>query len=538
MTTLKSHLLIAATLLAAAVSCSKNEGQVNSAEDLYLGEQEILLDYNGRDDISVELLSGNEWMFDSFIPANPQQDNEQWIEPDELYGDGNTVIAFQCTENTANRTRKAYMRFKLKGLYPEYRSVTVTQTGTPKVKTIPISDASSESITLYGEYAYTGEAEFISRTGFSIIKDNDTENPATVYCESSEKSFSYVYPIEPDSDYSVTAFAEDSNDNRFIGQDTQDICIRFSFGSPGLTGGTIRSEMDIKDICISVPYYFGDGNTYRVSASSTVEGLAVEETDVTFSKDGGIMTLPISGRTTETGKVTFTVTGLPESITEPISLTAVILQGGKDIVLYRESFGPLIPYPDGTDKAYNMTVSDPVNEPIKSISFLKEGQPSAEYIRTDANINVRHEPVMFPNTDNYPWASGSPVLIAASGTTGSIIISNLNIPDANNIRIDFGYRYTANHDINLTKNEIVIEYSTDGGETWNATAWETSKPWEKGKYVTIQSNGEIHGSEKFSLKITFSSSVEVQKPGLIEGSKLTKADEIRIDDIRIIGDFI
>lgn len=519
MRTLKSYLLIAATLLTAAVSCSKNEGQVNSAEDLNLDKQEILLDYNSRDDISVELLSENEWQFDSFIPDNPQQDNEQWIEPDALYGTGNAVVTFKCTENTAYRTRKAYMRFKLKGLYPEYRSVTVTQTGTPKVKTSPITDATSERITLSGEYTYAGEAEFISRTGFSIIKDNDTENPTTVYCESNEKTFSYIYPIELNSDYSVCAFAEDINGNMFTGESPQDISIRFSFGSPTLTGGTLRSEMDIKDISISVPYYFGDGNTYKVSASSSAEGLAVEETDVTFSKDGGVMTLPISGKTTKTGKVTFTLTGLPVSITEPVTLTADILQGGKDIVLYREDFGPKVPWPNGADKPYNMILSAPISLPIENIEFTKEGQSKATYIRDSDQLQIRHETKMYPKPGQYPWASGSPVIWANKDITASLTINNLNIPKADNLRIDFSYRCSQKP---VESKEILLEYSKDNGLTWENITWELTAKEATGQFIILQSNSTIEGSENFSLKITLHSIGE----------------EIRIDDIRIIGDFI
>ena len=183
-------------------------------------------------------------------------------------------------------------------------------------------------------------------------------------------------------------------------------------------------------------------------------------------------------------------------------------------VLYFETFGKAPEQPN----PFNLIgFKDPVGKPIVRVEFSREGQPHATYVRETNRTNIRHETVMYPQPKDYKWASGSPVLHAAKGFRGVLVISGLDIEGADGIQFDFGYRSGAAE----FQKEVTIEYSNDGGKTWTPVDWKLTKPYIKGKYMVARTSGKIVGSKDFSLRLTM--------------DVAPTATDVRIDDLRLTG---
>lgn len=183
-------------------------------------------------------------------------------------------------------------------------------------------------------------------------------------------------------------------------------------------------------------------------------------------------------------------------------------------VLYFETFGKA---PDRS-KPFNLIgFNHPVGEPIVQVEFFRQGQPRAEYIRETNRTNIRHETAMYPQPRDYKWASGSPVLHTPKGFRGVLVIRGIDIGRAEAIRLDFGYRSGASE----FQKDVAIEYSNDGGKSWNPVDWELTRPYVKGKYIVARTLGKIVGSEDFSLRLT------MDVPA--------SATDVRIDDLRLTG---
>ena len=261
--------------------------------------------------------------------------------------------------------------------------------------------------------------------------------------------------------------------------------------------------------------YFGDGESYTLTGSCDIEGLSLETKEVIFDPNGGEIRLAISGTPAKTGTATFTLTGLPGE-SASATVTTEVLEGGKGLLLYHETFGPT---PEKTS-VFNLvgypTAAGIVSDDI--VAFSRYGQPSAEYVRGTDRTNIRHETVMYPKPEHYAWASGSPILHTGTGFQGILTVNNLNLKGATNIKVDFGYRCGSS----FNKNDIVIEYSNGGGQNWIQVDWSLTKEHVTGQYVIAQSNDEIIGSENFSLRLTM-------------GNPKASID-IRIDDLRLTGD--
>lgn len=523
-TILKISLTLTSLLLFELSSCTYDDvDQINTPDDLKLSTSSITIGHTAKNDIVLDIATDAEWMIDTIFSKNPKY-TETWITPDIKKGYGNARVTINCLENEENLTRKSYVRFQYKEVYPEYRSFAITQTGVPNVSTNPVSNITVKSVTLSGKYGYHGAADFICKVGFSIIK-NDSKTPEIVYCPENIKDFSIDYPVEYNNEYVVTAFAEDNQGEKFYASNNKSVGIKFSLGAPTFNG-TIRTNVEVEDVYISVPYFFGDGKTYNVSATCDVEGLSVADTPVIFSMDGGTITLPVTGITKKTGIATFTLHGLPSSVTETVSISTEILRGGFNILLYREDCGPAKPNPDKPTKPYDMSKGCPVNEPITEIEWTKEEQPNAEYIRTTTNVTIRHDPNLTENKYKYSWGSGTPILNVAKNTEGTFIINHLNIEGASNIKMDFGLNPQSVSGLSDMGDVVKIEYSNDNGVSWVPVTWELKEEISEGleyQFVTAVTSGEIVGSTDFSLKFSLHS---------------VNASAVRIDDIRLFGDFI
>lgn len=514
--------LVLTSLLFGLGSCTYDVSQINSPDDLKLSTSSITIGHIVKDDIVLDITTDAEWMIDTIFSENPQ-DTETWITPNVRKGNGNTQVIINCLDNKRNLTRKSYVRFQYKAVYPEYRSFAITQTGVPNVSTNSISNITAKSVTLSGKYDYHGATDFLCKVGFSIIKNN-SETPEIVYCPENVKDFSIDYPVEYDNDYVFTAFVEDNQCEKFYASNSKSISIKFSLGDP-IFIGTIRTNVDVEGVYISIPYYFGDGNTYNVFATCDIEGLMVAKTPVIFFPDGGTITLPVTGTATETGTATFTLQGLPSCITETVSISTYILRGGFNMLLYREDCGPAKQNPTDKNKPYDMLKGSPANESITEIEWAKEGQPNVEYIRNSTNVTIRHDPNITKDKYKYEWGSGTPFLNVMKNTEGMFTIKHLNIEGASNIKMDFGLFPQSVSGISNMYDIIKIEYSNDNGLSWMPVTWELKEELSESMdylFVTAVTTGEIVGSKDFSLRF------------LLHSGNFA----IRIDDIRLFGDFI
>lgn len=493
--------------------CSEEFGQVTSQESMSLGSNSLVTDNEAKTDITLNLITEHDWVLDAILSATGSEEVD-WVTVYEQEGSGNSTVTLSCKRNETTADRSAYVRFKIKGAYPEYRTCTLTQTGTPVVTTGTIAGATAESITLSGSYVYTGE--YVAKTGFEIWSAENPDAPQSVYCETPGSEFSAVCPVEYGNDYSYKAFIEGKDGKRFLAANTENVSVRFSLGEPTVEG-ELRTNVETEDAFVIIPYYFGDGKSYTLTGSCDIEGLSLESKTMTFEPNGGEVRLAISGIPATTGTATFTLTGLPGESTS-VTVTAEVLEGGKGLVLFLETFGPT---PDNTS-VFNLigypTAIGVVSDDI--VSFSRFGQPSAEYVRGTDRTNIRHETKMYPKPENYAWASGSPVLHAGKSFQGMLTINNLNLKGATNIKLDFGYiSYVATF-----PKEIVIEYSNDGGATWTQVDWQLTVPYTPGgsthNYMLAETTEEIIGSEHFSLRLTLNSTL----------------GDSRIDDLRLTGD--
>ncbi len=504
------RLLTFVTWILAATSCSKDAGQVTSPESMILGCDSLRLGNDAQTEITLELTTDQAWVLDSVLPASGTEAVD-WLTVYDQEGSGNATVKLSCKQNENPADRLALVRFKIQGAYAEYRTCTVIQSGTPTVTTKAIVSTTAESITLAGSYTYTGE--YLSKTGFEIWKNDNTEEKEIVYAETSKSNFSLKYPVEHGNDYHYRAFVEGFAGKIFTADNEESISIRFTPKTPSIEG-TLRSNVEIKDAYVVFPYHFGDGKNYNVSATCNIEGVSIETQEVNFDPNGGEIRLKITGIPTTSGTATFSPTGFPEVFNE-VLVSTEILQGGSGLLLYHETFGPK---PDG-DKPYNLT-SKPIGEVIDDIEFSRIGQPSAEYIRYTDKTHIRHEPVRGSKPEDYVWASGSPVLYAAKNTQAILCINKLNVTDATNIKLDFGYCSYASKYLK----EITIEYSNDGGKTWTEVDWELTVPFVSGKYIQAQTISEIIGSNNLSLRLM----LDVPSNGA----------DVRLDDLRLLGDYL
>lgn len=489
--------------------CSEEFGQVTSQGSMSLGDYTLLTDNAAKEDITLDLVTEYGWALDAILSPTSSEVVD-WITVLNPEGFGRSTVSISCQSNEDPSDRSAYLRFKIKGAYPEYRTCTLTQTGTPAVTTGKVIATSAESITISGSYAYA--EEYVTRVGFEIWATGNPEATQKLYCESAKKSFSLVYPVEYGKEYSYRAFAESKDDKRFLADNDESIAIRFSLGTPSVDGN-VRTNVETKEACIVVPYYFGNGKSYTIGGSCDVDGLGIKATEVAFDPNGGEIRLPITGTPATTGTAIFTLKGFPGE-SEPITVSTEVLEGGEGLILYHETFGPT---PSETS-AFNLTGNLAIGVvPDDVVDFSRTGQPSAEYVRGTDKTNIRHEPKMYSKPAHYAWASGSPLLHAAAGSQGILTINKLNLKGASNIRFDFGYRCGSSL---YNDSDIVIEYSNDGGESWTPVAWEMTGAFTTGKYVIIQTTEEIVGSEDFSLRLTLN-------PASID---------VRIDDLRLTGD--
>ena len=507
------RLLTFVTWILAATSCSKDAGQVTSPESMILGCDSLRLGNDAQTEITLELTTDQAWVLDSVLPASGTEAVD-WLTVYDQEGSGNATVKLSCKQNENPADRLALVRFKIQEAYAEYRTCTVIQSGTPTVTTEPVSEVTAESITLSGTYAYTGSA--ITRTGFEVWENDNEETKEVVYAEGTATDFSLTYPITYGNDYRYRAFVEGFAGKVFPAENEERISIRFSLGTSEVEG-ELRTNAETKDVFVVVPYFFGDGKSYTISGSCNIEGLTIGSASVVFDPNGGEVRLPVTGTPATTGTATFTLTGFPHT-SEPVTVSTEVLEGGKGLVLYHETFGPnptqaspfnLVGYPTAPG-----IVSDDL------VDFSRYEQPQAEYVRGTDRTNIRHETKMYPKPENYAWASGSPVLHAGKGFQGMLTINNLNLKGATNIKFDFGY---INYQGTFPK-EIVIEYSNDGGKTWTPVDWHLTTEYKPGgsthNYMLAETTEEIVGSENFSLRLTLNS---------------TNGDS-RIDDLRLTGD--
>lgn len=494
--------------------CSEEFGQVTSQESMTLGDYTLLTDNEAKENITLDLVTEHDWALDAILSPTGSETIE-WVTVHNQEGSGNSTVTLSCQSNDESSDRSAYLRFKIKGAYPEYRTCTLTQTGTPVVTTKAIAGTTAESITLSGSYTYT--EDYVSKTGFEVWVTSDSETKQDLYCDAADKSFSAVCPIEYGKEYSYRAFVEGKDGKRFLAANDEAISIRFTLGTPSIDG-EMRTEVDTKEASVVIPYVFGDGMSYTLGGSCDMEGLSLETKEVTFDPNGGEVRLAISGTPTTTGTATFTLTGLPDT-SEPMTVSTEVLEGGAGLILYLETFGP---NPTETS-AFNLT-KDMVGIGVISddiVEFSRTGQPLAEYVRGTTDTNIRHETGMYSKPAHYAWASGSPCLHTGTNKQGIFTINHLNIKGAANIKFDFGYRCGSSP---IADSDIVIEYSNDEGATWTQVAWETTGEFSTGKYIIIQTTEEIVGSADFSLRLTL-------------GSPKLSIDA-RLDDLRLTGDYL
>lgn len=507
------HLYCLLTLAIGALSvtsCSKESGQVTSSGSMLLGCDSLRLGNEAHTEITLELTSDHTWVLDSVLPAAGSE-TVDWLTVYDREGTGKSSVKLSCKQNESTADRLALIRFKVKGAYAEYRTCTVVQSGTPSVTTNPVSRASAESITLSGSCAYTGTA--ITRTGFEVWQNDKEETKEVLFAEGTATDFSLTYPITYGNNYRYRAFVEGFAGKIFTAGNEERISIRFTPQKPSIEG-TLRSNVEAKEAYVVFPYHFGDGKRYNVSATCNTEGISIETQEVSFNPNGGEIRLKIDGTPTASGTATFSPSGFPE-VFDGISVSTEILQGGSGLLLYHETFGP---EPAG-DSPYNLT-NKPIGEVIDDIEFSRIGQPAAEYIRHTTKTHIRHEPLRASKPEDYGWASGSPVLFAGKNSQAILCINKLNVKEATNIKLDFGYCSYASKSLK----ELTVEYSNDGGKTWTEVDWELTVPFVSGKYIQAQTTGKITGSDNLSLRLT----LNVPANGA----------DVRLDDLRILGDYL
>ena len=534
----KTTKLIAAILfpLVGMMACTKVSERITSSDDIDLDETSITIDEKGMTNIMVNLKSNQGWTME--IVQMDKMNKENWLFPNEdieAMGFGDTDLTFTCLPNTQSSSRTAIIRFHINSPYPEYASYTVKQTGTPVVSLEPITDMTYEYIVLSGKYKYEGASDFISKTGFIISKDGGDNEYVIV--EPSNKLMNIKYPVTQGSQYKIKAFVETKNGTVFTSANEETLYIKFSVGTPYIDG-ELRTNTEIEGVNLFIPYFFGDGNNYKVSASCNIKGLSIQETDILLSPDGGLIELSISGMTTQTGAANFTVMGLPELPDGPLVVSSEVKLGGKGIVFYRETCGELTL--TGLTKPIN--VSDkgtPANEPMvltNGAEWLKEGQAQVEYYRSNNLVAMRYEleRTHLNSKEDYAWSSGNPIMFLPPNKEGDFIIRHLDIPvNAKNIRMDFAIKNIPNPEVvlDLTPADpnidgLKVMYSNNGGGTWIEIPWNVKDGYtvNAGHYYLGETEASIEPSSDLWVKFCINTS--------------SNGNACRLDDIRIIGDFI
>lgn len=506
--------VLLALSLAAAFSCNKEKDFVNSPEDMTLSEKNLSCNFKPRE-WDIEFTTEKDWVVDSIF-ASPAIVDEEWLTVDLKEGHGSGKLHLTCTENNLSKTRKAIVRLSVDPLYPEYRSITLEQTGKPELSIGELKDITSESVTVSGKHRYEGKDEIVVKTGFQV-QTNEQEAGEKIYAEVDEdKTFTAAIPVQSGNSYEIRSFAEDAEGNLFLSKESRKIAIEFSLGTPVLKG-KIRSNSQIKDVMLQLPYFFGDGKTYTISATCDMEGIAIEPQEITLSTSGGLIELPLSGKATTEGTATFTFQGLPERFTETYQVSTEVLKGGKNLVLYWESFGEGYTY---GSKAVGLTDGIEDNAPIsnETVRFKRMGQPKAEYMKEGfCGIRLEKETEAFKNNAEigFDWASAGPVLNLKKKENGKFHILHLDFSGASNLRLELAVRNP------MSQQDLILSYSNDQGKTWTPIVWE-KVGGEESKFVLIRSTSEITAADDMRLKVEMNSNDGLKK---------------QVDDLRMIGDF-
>ena len=498
----------------ALISCNKEKDHINAEDDIILSQAELDFSFQGGSS-SITLESKGPWHLTDIAGG------EGWLTSDAQAGSGHSdMITLTCTENPEAKERSAYVRFKLDGIYPEYKSIAVQQSGKPAVKMEAFTSVTSSTVGLKATYSYEGDNSIFERGGFIMAHAGNEEKvygEMTVVEEKRKNEFTAESQIISGDNYTVKAFLEDQFGNTFISENEEELRVSFSFGTLSCKG-VLRNNMEVKDFVLTLPYFLGDGQTYHIEASCDKAGLSVAPADVTMSPDGGVIELPVSGKTEETGTATFTVNGLPDFVTPAPSISVPIKIGGAGQVLYWETFGEGYKYPD---KAYSLTdaVTDGVPITDEILKFSRTEQPGVVYIKEGSvGIRIEKKADAFSKDPEigYDWASAGPVLNLKKKENGTFYIHHLNFEGATDLQLQF-----------LVKNpfsaaDLDLFYSENEGESWTPVTWEKIGGDEK-PFVLVNSKTTFEEVKEMSLKFVLKSS---------DGAKK------QIDDLRMIGSYL
>lgn len=482
---------------------------------------------------TFELACDSEWFLDSTILLNNYP--TKWLEIEPSSGTGNTAITVRTTMNEDNFIRSAHLRFKTTNVYPSTTVYTVEQDGAIAVttNTVPLNVAAG-SATLAGSVDYD-PIEGIGEVGFAIKKKEDS-GEFTLYPQKDvATAFEYTATgIEFDTPYEFKAYAKSYSDELFYGE-TGTFRVALTFQEASLTE-MLKSNIDATGSYLKLPYLLGDGTTpYTISATMTPEipGLEIGTlTDIVLSSEGGEIMVPLTGIPTEYGEVTFTFTGLPVNPDDPdkqYTVTTTIIEGGTDVTIYYESYGEP---PAGVNPGGNASIV--ADKPItKELNLLRFGQPNAEYIRSGAGQfrSLETSGVSIVIDGDYDNPSRGMVMFVGQGSTGSWTISKLTTTHAENIRLSFAAHKQGNGKT-FEKEDVVVEYSTDGGETWTAVPY-------------TRADNDIAGSDKSMNTWRLCTTAAGSIPSVPNLSIRFTAQNIagnnggkRMDDVKLIGDVL
>ena len=504
-------LLSAATIL---VSCSKEKGHVNSKDDMILSETELSIGYQEQSE-KITLESKGPWHLTDIAGG------EGWLTTDINAGSGpSDVVTLNCTENNEAKGRSAYVRFKLDGIYPEYRTVTVHQSGKPVVKMEAFTSISSSTVGMKATYSYEGDNSIFEKGGFIMIHGGNEEKvygEMTIVEEKRKNEFTTESQIISGDEYTVKAFLEDQFGNTFISENEEVLKVSFSFGTLACKG-IVRTHLEVKDVVLTLPYFLGDGQTYHIEVSCDNPGLSVAPVDVTMSPEGGVIELPVTGMVEETGTATFTMTGLPAFVTTPMNVSIQILMGGSNQILYWETFGEGYA---SVSKAITLTenVEDNVAISDDIVRFSRKEQPKVVYMKEGScSIRIEKEADSFVNDPEigFDWGSSGPVLnLKKQEQYGAFYIHHLDFTGASEMKLEFAVKNP------ISDKDLELFYSENEGESWTPITWVKVGGDEK-PFVIAHSTSTLPGSTDMSLKIVLKSS---------DGAKK------QIDDLRMIGSF-
>lgn len=482
---------------------------------------------------TFELTCDSEWFLDSIVLLNNVK--TKWLNIEPTSGNGNTVITVKATASEEHFIRAAHIRFKTTNLYPSTTVYTVEQDGAIAVttNTIPLH-VTAGSATLEGAVSYE-PTERIKEVGFAIKRKADS-GEFTLYPQNEvNTAFEYTATgIEFDTPYAFKAYAQSDSNELFYGE-TGTFRVALTFQQASVTN-TLKSNIDATGTYLKLPYLLGDGTTpYTISATMTPEipGLEIGTlTDIVLSSEGGEILVPLTGPPAHSGEVTFTFTGLPVNLDDPdkkYTITTAIIEGGTDVTIYYESFGEP---PAGVNPGGNASIV--ADRPITTeLHLLRYGQPNAEYIRSGAGQfrSLETSGVSIVYDTDYDNPSRGMVVFAGQGSTGSWTISKLNTAYAENVYLSFA-AHKQGSGKTFEKEDVIVEYSTDGGETWTAVPYARTDNGTAGSDRALNTwrlcttaAGSIPSAPDLSIKFTAQS---------IAGNTGGK----RMDDVKLIGDVL